>query len=58
MDQASDNFFTDPGFASYQNLGVGARGAVDIRLDRPNRVAMPDEADFLLSFQCRQRRSP
>ncbi len=58
MDQTSDNFFADACFASYQDLRVGARGAIDIRLDRSNGFAMTDEADFLLSFQSRQRRSP
>ena len=49
MDQPRDDFLADAGLAGDQDLGVRPRGAVDLGLERADRIAPADEPDFLLS---------
>jgi hypothetical protein len=41
-----DDFLADAGFASNQDFGIGARGALDVRLEEANRFALTDELHF------------
>ena len=46
MDLAGDDFLADAGLAGDQDLGVGARGALDLGLESANGLASPDELHF------------
>ena len=46
MDMAGNDFLADACFARDQDLGIGARRALDVGLENANRFALTDELHF------------
>ena len=47
VNRPGDHLFADTRFSRQQDLGVGARGRVDVGLDALHRVAGPQQRVFL-----------